>query len=72
MGELQVLRILIGFCVALPCTEIFLNHLIKSGHYIFLLIKIQNTNARSQLFPDASKCKCVVERSMGCLPKHTL
>lgn len=74
MGELQVaaLRILTGLCMALPCTEIFPNHLIRSGHYIFLLIKVQYTNARSQLGADASKCKCVVKRSMDCLPKHTL
>lgn len=74
MRELQVaaLGILTGLGMALPCTEIFFNHLIKSGHYIFLLIKVQYTNARSQLSPDASKCKFVVKRSIGFLPKCTL
>jgi len=69
MGEPQVatLRIL-----ALLCPEIFPDHLIRSGHYIFLLIKVQYTDARSQLSPDAFKCKFVAKKSMGCLPKHTL
>lgn len=57
MRELQVaaLGILTGLCMALPCAEIFLNHLIKSGRYIFLLIKVQYIIARSQLSPDASR-----------------
>lgn len=72
--ELQVAALGIGFsqdCAWLPCTEIFLNHLIKSGCYIFLLIKVQYTIARSQLGPDASRCKFVVKRSISCLPKRT-
>lgn len=74
MRQLQVaaLGILTGLCMVLPCAEIFLNHLIKSGRYIFLLIKVQYTIARSQLSPDALRCKFVVKRSIGCLPKRTL